>query len=100
MVAHNEFREDLYYRLKGFLIAIPPLRRRQEDLPLLLRHFMIRFNRELGKQVESFAPEAMKFLCRYSWPGNIRELENVIKQSLLNSTSTVLLAVDLESVHH
>jgi DNA-binding NtrC family response regulator len=92
MVARDEFREDLYYRLKGFLISLPPLRRRAEDLPLLLQHFLARFNRELGKQVESFAPEAMESLCSYSWPGNVRELENVIKQSLLNSTGAVLLA--------
>jgi DNA-binding NtrC family response regulator len=91
MVEKAEFREDLYYRLKGFLISVPPLRQRPEDLPMLLQHFLARYRRELGKNVESISPEALKILCGYSWPGNVRELENVLKQSLINSTGCVLL---------
>jgi two-component system nitrogen regulation response regulator GlnG len=91
MVAEGDFREDLYYRLNGFTIEVPPLRERGDDLLLLLQHCLERFNHELGKDVHGIAPEALDLLMRYSWPGNVRELEAVVRQSLLQTTGTVIL---------
>jgi two-component system nitrogen regulation response regulator GlnG len=91
LVQEGKFREDLYYRLRGFLILLPALRGRGDDIVLLLRHFLARYNRELGKGVESIAPEAMRILRDYSWPGNIRELENVVKQTLVQATGSVVI---------
>ncbi|HYT95017.1 MAG TPA: sigma-54 dependent transcriptional regulator, partial [Gemmataceae bacterium] len=87
----GKFRADLYYRLGVFTIHLPPLRERGEDLPLLVRHFLRRFSRELGRQVQEVAPEALERLCGYPWPGNIRELQSVLKQALLRASGTVLL---------
>src|SRR6266542_5082825 len=87
----GKFRADLYYRLGVFTIHLPPLRERGEDLPLLVRHFLRRFSRELGRQVQEVAPEALERLCGYPWPGNIRELKSVLKQALLRASGTVLL---------
>ena len=91
MVADGDFREDLYYRLNGFTIEVPPLRERGDDVLLLLQHCLERFNRELGKDVHGIAPEALDLLLRYSWPGNVRELEAVVRQSLLQTTGSVIL---------
>ena len=89
--AEGKFRPDLYYRLGVFTIHLPPLRERGDDLPLLVRHYLRRFGRELGREVREVAPEAMERLRRYSWPGNIRELQSVLKQALLRASGTVLL---------
>jgi two-component system nitrogen regulation response regulator GlnG len=91
MVARGEFREDLYYRLKGFLIRVPPLCERGQDLILLLEHFLARFNAEFGKEVEKISNEALEILQRYRWPGNVRELENVVKQAILQATGSVIV---------
>jgi len=85
------FRPDLYYRLNVFTIHLPPLREREEDLPMLIQHYLRRFSRELGREVRDMAPEAMARLCSYSWPGNIRELQSVLKQSLLRASGTILV---------
>jgi two-component system nitrogen regulation response regulator GlnG len=90
MVQAGEFREDLYYRLKGFLIHLPPLRNRAEDIELLIRSLVSRFSHELEKPVTGVAPEAMEILRSYLWPGNVRELENVIKQAVLQATGPVI----------
>jgi DNA-binding NtrC family response regulator len=87
----GKFRADLYYRLGVFTIHLPPLRERGEDLPLLARHYLRRFNRELGREVQDIAPEALERLCGYGWPGNIRELQSVLKQALLQASGPVLL---------
>jgi two-component system nitrogen regulation response regulator GlnG len=87
----NRFRLDLYYRLSVFTIALPPLRERGDDLPLLTRHYLRRYSRELGREVREVAPEAMSRLRDYSWPGNIRELQSVLKQALLQASGAVLL---------
>jgi two-component system nitrogen regulation response regulator GlnG len=89
--AAGKFRADLYYRLGVFTIHLPPLRERDDDLPLLVRHFLRRFSRQLGRQVQEVAPEALERLRGYSWPGNIRELQSVLKQALLRARGTVLL---------
>jgi two-component system nitrogen regulation response regulator GlnG len=89
--AEGKFRPDLYYRLGVFTIRLPPLRERGDDFPLLVRHFVRRFSRELGREVQEVAPEALERLRGYSWPGNIRELQSVLKQALLQASGTVLL---------
>src|SRR5262249_11483614 len=73
-------RPDLFSRRGVFTIPLPPLRERGDDLPLLVRHFLRRFSRELGRQVQEVAPEALERLRGYSWPGNIRELQSILKQ--------------------
>src|SRR5262245_9868906 len=87
----GKFRPDLYYRLSVFTIHLPPLRERGDDLPLLVRHYLRRFNRELGRDVREVAPEALEQLRRHPWPGNVRELQSVLKQALLQASGNVLL---------
>ena len=89
--AEGKFRPDLYYRLSVFTIHLPPLRERGDDLPLLVQHYLRRFSRELGREVRQVAPEALERLRGYPWPGNIRELQSVLKQALLQASGTVLL---------
>jgi DNA-binding NtrC family response regulator len=92
MVAKGTFREDLYYRLNGFTIKLPPLRERGEDIMFLLEHLLSRFAKELNKpDVHGISPEALDILTHYTWPGNVRELEAVIRQALLNTTGNVIL---------
>jgi two-component system nitrogen regulation response regulator GlnG len=90
--AEGNFRLDLYYRLSVFPIHLPPLRNRGDDLPVLVQHYVRRFSKELGREVHLVAPEAMEQLRRYTWPGNIRELQNVLKQALLRASGSTLLA--------
>jgi two-component system nitrogen regulation response regulator GlnG len=87
----GKFRPDLYYRLGVFTVALPPLRERGDDLPLLVQYFVRRFSQELGREVREVAPEAGERLRGHSWPGNIRELQSVVKQALLRATGPVLL---------
>jgi two-component system nitrogen regulation response regulator GlnG len=89
--AEGTFRADLYYRLGVFTVHLPPLRERGDDLPLLVRHYLRRFSKELGREVQEVAREALERLCAYSWPGNIRELQSVLKQALLRASGPVLL---------
>ena len=90
MVAEKKFRSDLYYRLNVFPIDVPPLRDRREDIPLLVRYFSNKYARRMGRQIESIPREAMDALCRYAWPGNIRELQNLMERAVLLSTGTSL----------
>src|SRR5262249_44662503 len=87
----GRFRPDLYWRLAVFGIHLPPLRERGDDLEMLVRHFLGRFSRELGREVREVAPEALEQLRRHGWPGNVRELQSVLKQALLQASGTVLL---------
>ncbi|MDI6826912.1 MAG: sigma-54 dependent transcriptional regulator, partial [Armatimonadota bacterium] len=82
-IADKEFREDLYYRLNVITINLPPLRERIEDIPELVRHFIAKYNNETGKSIEGVSPEGMALLKSYSWPGNIRELENCIERAVI-----------------
>lgn len=82
-VEEGHFREDLYYRLNVIPIEMPPLRDRKEDVPLLLDHFLKVANQENGKSVTGFSPQAKQFLLEYSWPGNIRELENLVERLVI-----------------
>ena len=90
MVAEKKFRSDLYYRLNVFPIDVPPLRDRREDIPLLVRYFSNKYARRMGRQIESIPREAMDALCRYAWPGNIRELQNLMERAVLLSTGSSL----------
>lgn len=91
MVADGQFRPDLYYRLNTYTIVLPPLRQRATDIPLLVEHYLRRFNLELDKTVTEVADEAIEMMLRYPWPGNVRELQSVLKQALLHATGDVLL---------
>jgi formate hydrogenlyase transcriptional activator len=90
MISSREFREDLYYRLNVFPIRIPPLRERPEDIPLLVRYFTQKYGRRMEKQIESIPAAAMKKLAAWHWPGNIRELENVIERSVILTNGSAL----------
>ena len=91
MVANSEFRSDLSYRLNGYTILLPPLRDRRDDIPALTAYYLERFTDEIGKTISAVAPETMERLEHYSWPGNIRELQTVLKHSLLHTIGPVLL---------
>jgi len=90
-IQKNSFRRDLFYRLCGVSITLPPLRDRREDIPELAHHFLFRYGAEIGSSVQTISPEALELLTNYAWPGNIRELQNVIRSALIVSTGTVLL---------
>ena len=89
-VAEGTLREDLFYRLNVIPIQLPPLRERREDIPLLVAHFLQKFGKELGKDVRGVTPEAMAVLERYRWPGNIRELENVLERAIVLGAGEIL----------
>jgi DNA-binding NtrC family response regulator len=91
MTAEGTFRPDLYYRLNGFTIKLPPLRDRGDDLLLLIEAFLSRYSRELEKHLQRVSPEAIKILLEHSWPGNVRELQSILRKALLNLTGPVLL---------
>jgi Sigma-54 interaction domain len=82
----GRFRPDLYYRLGVFTVHLPPLRERDDDLPILVRHYLRRFSRELGRHVREAAPGTLERLGDYPWPGNVRELQSVLKQALLRAS--------------
>jgi formate hydrogenlyase transcriptional activator len=90
MVDEQKFRSDLFYRLNVFPIQVPPLRERPEDIPPLVRHFVQHFSRQMNKNIETVLPETMEALSRYCWPGNIRELENVIERAVIISSGPTL----------
>jgi transcriptional regulator with GAF, ATPase, and Fis domain len=90
MVVRGQFRSDLYYRLNVFPILLPALRERREDIPALVTHFVKIFTRRMGKQVDSIAPETMAAFQWYSWPGNIRELQNLVERAMILSRDGVL----------
>lgn len=90
MVEEGRFRQDLYYRLSGFTIRLPPLRERMDDLPLLTEHFLRLYNRELGRNVRSLTDQAVALLERHPWPGNIREFQSAIKYAMLQTTGEVI----------
>ncbi len=83
LIGKKMFREDLYYRINVMQVELPPLRQRKEDIPLLVEQFMTRFNKVQGKQVQGISPEALALLMAHTWPGNIRELENVVERAFI-----------------
>jgi DNA-binding NtrC family response regulator len=92
MVAKGEFREDLFYRLNGFTIRLPALRERKDDILALLEWFLARFRKELRKDIHGISPEALEMLINYSWPGNVRQLQSVLKQAMVQATGPVLIS--------
>src|SRR4030081_2224419 len=94
-IAAGRFREDLYYRLNVVPVHLPPLRERREDIPLLVAHFVQKYNARLKKNVERLEDDALAALSGYSWPGNIRELENVLERTILFAERPVIRAADL-----
>jgi DNA-binding NtrC family response regulator len=90
MASEKQFREDLYFRLDVFPIRIPPLRERPGDIPLLVQHYVDKYAGRMNKRIESIPEETMAALCRYSWPGNIRELQNLIERSVILTPGNVL----------
>jgi formate hydrogenlyase transcriptional activator len=90
LVAEGKFREDLFYRVNVFPITIPPLRERTEDISKLAKHFTVQYSRRLNKRVEAIPPAVMGILMQYSWPGNIRELQNFIERAVILSRGTTL----------
>jgi transcriptional regulator with GAF, ATPase, and Fis domain len=96
MVA-DEFRSDLFYRLNVFPVILPPLRVRSEDIPLLVRHFTQQFAKRMSRRIESIPAEVMDALVRYPWPGNVREMQNVIERAVILSQNG-RLRVDPQSL--
>ncbi len=94
LIKNGTFREDLFYRLKVFLLVVPPLRERKQDLPDLIRHFISRLAETTGRRVESISEDALQLLLSHNWPGNIRELENVIERAAGMASTTVLYTED------
>jgi formate hydrogenlyase transcriptional activator len=90
MVEKQAFRADLYYRLNVFPVIVPPLRERAEDIPVLVRHFVQQFARRMNRNIESIPADSMNALQRYAWPGNIRELQNLIERAVILSPGSVL----------
>jgi len=90
MVADRQFREDLYYRLNVFPLTVPPLRERREDIPLLVRYFVQQFARRADKRIETIPAEIMDVMIQWPWPGNIRELQNVIERAVILSSGSLL----------
>jgi formate hydrogenlyase transcriptional activator len=97
MVAEGKFRTDLFYRLNVFPVLLPPLRERVEDIPLLVRHFTAQFARRMSRRIETIPTEVMEALVRYPWPGNVREMQNVIERAVILSRNG-RLRVSLQSL--
>lgn len=96
-VREKRFREDLFYRLNVIQIKLPPLRERKEDIPLLAHHFLKKYSEELGKSITRISPEALQFLMNYDFPGNVRELQNIIERAVALETSPELSLQNLSS---
>lgn len=94
-VKDGKFREDLYFRLNVFKITLPPLRERKEDIPELCKHFLHKYNKILNKSIQDFSPESIKIFKNYSWPGNIRELQNVIERAVVLCNSNIITPREL-----
>jgi transcriptional regulator with GAF, ATPase, and Fis domain len=90
VVRNGSFRADLFYRLNVFPLEVPPLRERPEDIPLLVNFFLGKFAKSLGKEIRGVSQNSMEHLCRYDWPGNIRELQNVIERAVVLAKAPVV----------
>ncbi|MCJ7812370.1 sigma 54-interacting transcriptional regulator, partial [bacterium] len=96
-IGEGRFREDLYYRLNVIPIHIPPLRKRRDDIPLLINHFLEKYIEKAKKKITSVSVDAMRILAGYDWPGNVRELENVIERAVILTNRNVITPDDLPS---
>jgi transcriptional regulator with PAS, ATPase and Fis domain len=95
LVRKGRFREDLYYRLNGVVLTLPPLRQRPEDIVALAQHFLNRFRQQYGRKVVGISPETMELLLHYAWPGNVRELEKAIEHAVILGHASVIMPGDL-----
>jgi len=95
LIAEGRFREDLYYRINVIPLTLPPLRERREDIPLLADHFLVKYSDQMGKQIAGVSHDAMDLLVAHDWPGNIRELENVIERAVALESTPAILADSL-----
>jgi len=93
-VKNGKFREDLFYRLNVFPITLPPLRQRKEDIPLLVNHFIDKFNNKIGKKIEAVSRDTLKLLQEHNWPGNVRELESAVERAVIISQGNTLQILD------
>jgi len=93
-IRNGKFREDLYYRLNVFPITVPPLRQRKEDIPLLINHFVAKFNNKIGRQIETVSTNTLNLLQNYHWPGNVRELESIIERAVITSSGSSLQVLE------
>jgi DNA-binding NtrC family response regulator len=91
MIGENRFRRDLYYRIRGVTLHLPPLKEREDDIAELAHYFLFRMNRQLGTAVQTISSEALEILQRHSWPGNVRELQSVLREALIVATGPTLL---------
>jgi len=98
LAAEGRFQEDLYYRLNVIPIAMPPLRDRREDIPLLVEHFIRRHASRAGKRIDGISPEAMAACVDAQWPGNVRELENTVERAVVLARSAIIQAADITLV--
>lgn len=98
-VAEGEFREDLFYRLNVVSITLPPLRNRKEDIPILIKHFLGRYNEKFKKNLKGFSSEAMETFLQYPWPGNVRELENIVQRSIVLSYDEIIENKELLEIY-
>ena len=95
LVAEGRFREDLFYRLNVVSVQVPPLRKRRQDIPLLINHFLQRYSAENGKEIGELSKEAMDWLMRYPYPGNVRELQNMIERAVVMARGSIITKKDL-----
>ena len=93
-IRNGKFREDLFYRLNVFPITLPPLRQRKDDIPLLVNHFVAKFNKKIGKRIETVSAGTLNNLLEYHWPGNVRELESIIERAVIISQGNELQVLD------
>ena len=100
LIEQGKFRNDLYYRLRGVTIHLPPLREHREDIAELAHYFLFRFNKQLGTAVQSISPQALELLEKYDWPGNVRELQSVVREALIVSAGLTILPEFLPSELH
>ena len=100
LIERGEFRKDLYYRLRGVTIHLPPLREHREDIAELAYYFLFRYNRQLGTAVQSISPEALDLLEKHDWPGNVRELQSVVREALIVSAGSTILPEFLSDELH
>jgi len=99
-VEEKKFRQDLFFRIRGVSVAIPPLRKRPEDIPLLLEHFVKEFSKSEDRPVKGFTPAALRILKNWDWPGNVRELRNSVKAMVVLAEHEILDVADLPFEMH
>ena len=96
LIKRGEFREDFYYRLSVVRLYLPPLRERKEDIPVLLKHFLEKYTRKYSRRIKGFSSEAIRLLLSYHFPGNVRELENIVERAVITCRGSLINLEDLQ----